>query len=195
MTEIGVQSIINRSGYRRIYIWTKCSLCGNEKWTLRYSFQNSKTGLCKECVSASLRRKIEDRFWEKVDKSNNCWNWIGAITRDGYGAFQVTSKKTIRAHRLSFEMSKGMIPVGLVLDHICNNKKCVNPEHLRAVTNWENIKRSNAICSVNARVTHCPKGHPYDDVNTYHLPKGGRGCKACRLQVRIKNRRMKHEII
>lgn len=80
----------------------------------------------------------EERFWAKVDKSGDCWLWSGPFTDKGYGLF-ILNKKKIRAHRFSYELLVGPIESGLQLDHkhTCP-KKCVNPDHLRPVTNKQN---------------------------------------------------------
>lgn len=80
-----------------------------------------------------------DRFWAKVDKSGECWEWLGAKSGEGYGNFTTHHKgKTYKAHRLSYQLMNGYIPEGLVIDHICHNTSCVNPSHLRAVTRKQN---------------------------------------------------------
>ena len=84
---------------------------------------------------------LEVRFWEKVEKTDTCWNWTGATTKkggEGYGQVTVGGGVKTVAHRASYEMAYGKIPEGLTVDHLCHNTKCVNPEHLRAVTQKQN---------------------------------------------------------
>ena len=118
------------------------------------------------------------RFWEKVDASpERCWIWKGSKTFEGYGHFK-TRQKTHRAHRFSYELHKGKIPNDLVLDHLCKNRLCVNPNHLDAVTNKENILRGNSFSAINAKKTICCRGHPLTPDNLYAKSKVRR-CKAC----------------
>ena len=88
--------------------------------------------------------KIKDRI-KQLEKfisktgDTDCWNWTGAITSTGYGKIKV-QYKTKLAHRHSYELLVGPIDTGLFILHSCDNKLCVNPEHLRQGTQSENIK-------------------------------------------------------
>jgi hypothetical protein len=112
----------------------------------------------------------------EVDE-NGCWIWLGKISGRGYGSFPV-GKMNYAAHRIYYEKAKGEIPEGLVLDHLCRNIKCVNPDHLEPVPARENTLRGVGPTAINARKTHCPKGHPYDDDNL-KINRGRRHCKIC----------------
>jgi hypothetical protein len=80
-------------------------------------------------------------FENKIERSLGCWRWIGAIQR-GYGVVHGTHG-TKYAHRLSYERFVGPIPIGMALDHLCENRWCVNPDHLEIVTSGENTTRGN----------------------------------------------------
>lgn len=84
-----------------------------------------------------LMRPLRERFWEKVDKSGDCWTWTGSMKSNGYGNIGVHGK-ALYAHRVSYELHVGPIPRGLLIDHLCHNRACIRPEHLRAVTMKQN---------------------------------------------------------
>jgi hypothetical protein len=86
-------------------------------------------------------------------------------------------------HRYSYERFVGPVPPELECDHICKNRGCVNPDHIRAVTHAENMRNRDysKVAAVHADRTHCPKGHPYNAENTYYRPDNGtRDCLTCR---------------
>lgn len=135
------------------------------------------------------------RFWSKVGvgASDECWLWQAHTDRDGYGTFSLNDRK-VRAHKVSYELIKGAVPKGLELDHLCRIPQCVYPEHLEPVTHRENVLRGVSPNAKSAQVTHCPKGHLYDMLNTRIDPKGGRNCRQCgRDQCKRYYRRKKQE--
>lgn len=123
------------------------------------------------------REHLLERFLRHVEITDDgCWLWRGSIDPQGYGRFSVSAALRARsAHRVSFNLFVGDIPEGLELDHLCRVTHCVRPSHLEAVTHRENLFRSEAICTVNARKTRCPKGHPYDRTRK----DGSRQCGTC----------------
>ncbi|MPZ13755.1 MAG: HNH endonuclease [Chloroflexi bacterium] len=122
----------------------------------------------------------EERFWPKVlrDPETECWNWLGAIG-NGYGRFGVYHDGMRLAHRFSYQLLVGPIPDGLTIDHLCRNTTCVNPAHLEPVPIHVNLLRGDTIPGLNARKTHCPKGHPYKGRNLYLAKDGARRCRTC----------------
>lgn len=121
-----------------------------------------------------------ERYWNNVLKEESgCWRWLGKLNTGGYGRFGVCGV-IMQAHRFSYELHKGPIPPGLQIDHLCRNRYCVNPEHLEAVSQRENLLRGKTVPAEHAAKTHCPSGHPYDVANTYIAPTGERHCRECR---------------
>jgi len=115
----------------------------------------------------------EERFWAKVFKTPTCWLWQGALNNAGYGTFQRTM-----VHRWAYEHFVGPIPPGLTIDHQCENKVCVNWNHLKVATYFENSSRAVAWLREHAEASHCPQGHAYDLLNT-QFRRGRRYCREC----------------
>ncbi len=118
------------------------------------------------------------RFWEKVEARDGCWTWVAAKTSDGYGTFTVQGA-TYRAHRVAYETLAGEIPNGLVIDHLCRVRLCVNPAHLEPVTNRVNLMRGDTRAAEQISQTHCLRGHAFDEANTAYEGKNKRRCRAC----------------
>ena len=104
---------------------------------------------------------------------NGCLEWTGSVSRDGYGRFRYQGRKA-RAHRVALELAGRIIPTGYEVDHLCRNRRCVNPHHLDVVT-----RRTHARRSIAATSQRCHAGHEYSPHNTRIDPRGNRRCRAC----------------
>lgn len=124
-------------------------------------------GLCAAHYAQSRRgtqlhkvnRSPEDRFWSFVIKSDGCWRWSGAKTRNGYGDLTVGGRM-VKAHRFSYELHFGKIPSGMEVRHMCHNPECTNPEHLSVGTHADNMNDS-----VLAQRTAAKESHPHSKLN------------------------------
>ena len=122
-----------------------------------------------------------ERFWNKVNKTDTCWLWTAGKQKEGYGKFWFNGK-TQTAHILSYELHKGPIPKGKQINHThSHNKHCVNPDHLYAGTQEENMQdRLRDGKNPNKNKTHCKHGHEYNAESTYYHPNNQRVCKQCK---------------
>lgn len=89
-----------------------------------------------------------ERFWKSVDQSGECWVWTGGKYSNGYGTHPIKGSGHL-AHRFAYELLRGAIPEGAQIDHICHNRSCVNPSHLRPVTSKQNVENKNRVRSDN----------------------------------------------
>ena len=122
-----------------------------------------------------LREQFEDQY-EVAD--NGCWLWTGPqYAGTGYGRMRLLGGM-VYAHRISYELYVGAIPDGLVIDHQCDTRLCVNYKHLKPVTQQENVLRGIGLAAQHARNTHCLRGHLLDEDNIY-LHGGRRHCRKC----------------
>jgi hypothetical protein len=144
------------------------------------------------------RRPAWDRFWEKVDFNGPapeyrpdlgpCWLWTAQTNQAGYGRFHVSRSGpgpiTHQAHRVAYRWLIGEPPKGLVLDHLCRVRNCVNPRHLEPVTDHENSLRGVNPKMVAHLEDRCTRGHPFDGANTLWRKNGYRECRACRKEAK-----------
>lgn len=132
-----------------------------------------------------------EKILARIAINGECWEWSGCITTSGYGTIRINngeSSKMYQSHRVMYSIFKKDIDDGIVIDHICKNRKCVNPEHLREVTMAFNCtENSDSPHAKHKAKTHCVRGHEFSKENTLIL-KNGRKCKEC-SRINLKNYR------
>lgn len=148
------------------------------------------------------------RFWSKVNKDGPlpgndtlaaglgpCWLWTGKPVRNGYGRFYVGTQRFV-AHRMSYRIAKGNIPLDTEVDHLCRVTACVNPTHLEAVDHVTNVLRGLAPPAVHARKTHCIHGHEFtpENTQTHANHPTWRVCRTCSAMRRRERKRRKRDI-
>lgn len=132
-----------------------------------------------------VEQKYIDLFWEKVDKSGECWLWTAGKTTDGYGAWRYPvngKQKFLRAHRFAWLLKNGALEVGKELNHLCRIKLCIRPEHLEEITHKEHMWRTEGSFADRwGNREACEQGHPYteDNLVAWAIKRGWRKCKTC----------------
>lgn len=142
-----------------------------------------------------MTERITSKF--TIEPKSGCWLWHAARDKKGYGI--VTKPAAVyretggarhwQAHRYVYLAVRGTIPDGLVLDHLCRVRNCVNPDHLEPVTDAENFRRGAGTGHVlwdgtvwpkaKSLLHHCKYGHEYTPENTYIRTAGWRVCRTC----------------
>lgn len=126
-----------------------------------------------------------DRFAARIERDQEigCWLWIGRLTK-GYGRFEVDERNFL-PHRWIYQQLRGPIPDGLVIDHLCEVTRCVNPRHCRPDTSRANTLYGSNPAARHARQKACSKGHPFTKENTRTRIRGGRECRTCRREALV----------
>lgn len=144
------------------------------------------------------------RFWSKVDKNGPvperrpdlgpCWTWTGDVERKGYGRITIAGT-AVPATRFLCGLEGVAIPDGHEPDHLCKNTNCVNLAHLEIVPKRVNILRSDNPAAINARKTHCKRGHEFTpDNTTLRVRPDGRVRRECRACFRDAGRRHREKV-
>lgn len=137
--------------------------------------------------------KARELFFSKVQQdASGCWLWTGCVgKRDGYGRFTRSGLSRL-AHRAGYQLLRGEIPDGMVLDHLCRVRHCVNPDHLRVVTNRENLLAEGSQSSPkrNVEKQRCPQCG-----SDYERRKEDRFCRPCMNRWRREYRRLHPEAV
>jgi hypothetical protein len=133
---------------------------------------------------------VEIRLWRRVERGDpgDCWLWPGRTNADGYGTIDVGGRagRRVGVHRVAWQSENGPIPLGMEVDHLCRQRRCVNPSHLALATGAENKQRAMHASAVNAAKTECINGHPFDEANTIIIrsrrdpTRSWRQCRACK---------------
>jgi hypothetical protein len=141
---------------------------------------------------------IEQILSKVVLSHDGCWLFLGKKQQKAYMTLKF-EKKIYQAHRFFYEFFIGPIPKGLQIDHLCRTPSCCHPKHLEPVTSRENSARGEGFVGQNLRKTHCPKGHEFNQDNTYYvLKKSGffsRNCRPCRTEQTRNYRNLNREKI
>jgi len=125
-------------------------------------------------ITGAYRQKVFKRFQKRIQFTDTCWLWTGAVINNGYGQFRV-NRKTIVAHRVAYDLYRGNIPKGKLVLHSCDNPPCVNPAHLFLGTQSDNVVDSikkNRQWQV--KKTYCKRGHLLSGKNLRMLSGKGR---------------------
>lgn len=147
-------------------------------------FQGGSTGSNPVGITLHFKGINMERLFSKVEKTDSCWNWKGATRgKNGYGAVKVDGK-VVSVHKLFYVKYKGEIPEKLLVSHTCNNKLCVNPDHLKLVTAKENHSNGVKRGTIKPQKNEHLKVHP--SLSAY---RNGCRCEGCKELHRLAMRK------
>ena len=149
---------------------------------MRYEEKGSRNKLLSKVVDKNME-KIAVLFKERTKKSQfgDCILWTGYVDKFGYGKLHISY--VFGVHQIAYTVSNGEIPKNLVVDHLCRNRCCVNTDHLRLITQKENILCGAGPTAINSRKEKCSNGHPFSEENTAIInnTKQNRKFRICRI--------------
>jgi len=117
--------------------------------------------------------------WIFPEPNTGCWLWGRGVNSRGYGTISFGGRPGMVVHRFVYETLIQQCPKELVLDHLCRQPPCCNPDHLEPVTMRTNLLRGVGFSALNAAKTKCVNGHAFDEANTHITKQGRRSCRAC----------------
>lgn len=132
----------------------------------------------------------EQRFMQKINKTDTCWMWVGALSSRGYGSFRFNGK-SISSHRFSYLHFNGEIPDGMIICHKCDTPACVNPEHLFVGSYADNNKdmfEKDRNGQSSRPQTRCRRGHEFAVVGVKTAIKKGKANRTCHECVKIRDK-------
>lgn len=137
-------------------------------------------------VTAATRSRLLDQI--SIGGLDACWNWLGRTNAKGYGGISIEGRER-RVQRVVYEWWRGEIPAGHHVHHLCKNRRCLNPRHLRLETASAHVAADGFSAQRgNQRrwreATHCKAGHPYDPTTDKKTHTGGRRCGICERATR-----------
>jgi hypothetical protein len=160
----------------------RCVPCQNQ-YNRDHARKRALEKINPELISAfkDIPYEYQARFLRRVEAlDSGCWLWTGCRhPKSGYGRFWLSRHTDRLAHRLAYVWSGNVIPDTLVIDHLCRNRACVNPDHMEPVTNVENVMRGESLWALNAKKTHCLRGHEFTVENTWISKHNMRHCREC----------------
>lgn len=129
-----------------------------------------------------MTEPLGERLMSKIVKEGDCWLWLAARNNMGYGQIRI-ARRTVLAHRTSYELFVGAVPTGLCVLHRCDNPRCINPSHLFLGTmrdNTQDMCKKGRARNGSEGQTHCLRGHPLMGDNLAKTTDGSRRCRECR---------------
>ena len=191
--------------------WQRCKACGDAiPEDVGFSIlgpEDNDARVCKPCARTrwweqpgefkpAFMRSIRERLDAKTRVLEEpCHIWEGADSGNGYGRISIDGKNR-GTHIVTYELEKGPVPAGTVLDHhLCHNRLCRNVNHLDPNTPLENTLVGRGPTAKNARKTHCKKGHEFTEGNTILRERNGRTHRECRLCKKLRGRKRNEEAV